>query len=46
MFGQRVHKASAQRIENQTIGYRMHESARDRAYSGECFQSVAGDREA
>src|SRR5690606_14054557 len=40
------HEAPAECVENEAIGYRMHEPARDGADARERFQAVAGDREA
>jgi len=41
-----MHEASAQRIKDKAIGYRMHEASGDSAQARKGFQSVARDGEA
>ena len=45
MTAERQHKAPSERVENQSVRYRMHEPARDRAEARKRFQAVAGYRE-
>ena len=43
MLGQRHDQATAQRIENQSIGHSVNQAACHRANARECLQAIAGD---
>lgn len=47
VLAERLHETPAERVEDQAIGYRMHEATRDRADPGERLQPVTrhGERE-